>query len=116
MDPPAPQQVLAPSGSITANRTSQEGSPPQAALPAALQSLISTPLSVSALTDWFSFLLIGGLIEMSRRFGMTVYSKVLDSVFIHAHFDESDISYGEPPRASFFAFFLSFSRLDSRLA
>ncbi|KAF7369071.1 Mitochondrial chaperone BCS1 [Mycena venus] len=63
------------------------------AFPTDLSSLITFLASFSALRDWAKLVVVGGLIEMCRRFFFGGYAKIVNSFFITACFEEQDVSY-----------------------
>ncbi|KAJ7040732.1 hypothetical protein C8F04DRAFT_1081926 [Mycena alexandri] len=63
-------------------------------MPTDLSSLLTFLLSFSALRDWMKLAVLGGFIEMCRRFVFGGYTKLVNSFFITACFEEQDASYG----------------------
>ncbi|KAJ7176660.1 P-loop containing nucleoside triphosphate hydrolase protein [Mycena filopes] len=63
------------------------------AMPTDLPSLLTFLLSFSVLRDWMKLAVLGGFIEMCRRFLFGGYAKLVDSFFITASFEEQDASY-----------------------
>ncbi|KAJ7901609.1 P-loop containing nucleoside triphosphate hydrolase protein [Mycena leptocephala] len=62
-------------------------------MPTDLPSLLTLLLSFSALREWAKLAIIGGFIEICRRFVFGGYTKVVNSFFITACFEEQDSSY-----------------------
>ncbi|KAJ7768290.1 P-loop containing nucleoside triphosphate hydrolase protein [Mycena metata] len=62
-------------------------------MPTDLSSLLTFLLSFSALRDWMKLAILGGFIEMCRRFVFGGYTKLVNSFFITACFEEQDASY-----------------------
>ncbi|KAJ7088644.1 P-loop containing nucleoside triphosphate hydrolase protein [Mycena epipterygia] len=63
------------------------------AMPTDLSSLLTFLLSFSALRDWAKLAILGGLIEMLRRFVFGGYYNLIDAFFITACFEDQDASY-----------------------
>lgn len=64
-----------------------------AGVPKDLTTFIGLLFSFSALRDWLKLILIGGFFETCRRLVSSTYSKVVDSFFIRASFEQGDASY-----------------------
>ena len=65
------------------------------ASPLNLPALLSFLLSFSALRDWLKLIVIGGVIETCRRFGLKLWSSLVESFWITACFDERDTCYSQ---------------------
>ncbi|KAJ7621197.1 P-loop containing nucleoside triphosphate hydrolase protein [Roridomyces roridus] len=83
----APQDLNASAPNVT-HVSSTTGTPPLS-----LSSLITLVLSFSALRDWMKLVVLGGIIEMCRRFVFGGFNKFIGSFFITACFEEQDSSY-----------------------
>ncbi|KAJ7182706.1 P-loop containing nucleoside triphosphate hydrolase protein [Mycena crocata] len=62
-------------------------------IPSDLSSLLTLLLSFSALRDWMKLAVLGGVIEMFRRFFFGGWQKIVNSFFITACFEDQDASY-----------------------
>ncbi|KAJ6558675.1 P-loop containing nucleoside triphosphate hydrolase protein [Mycena sp. CBHHK59/15] len=62
-------------------------------VPTDLSSLLTLLLSFSVLRDWVKLAIVGGFIELCRRFVFGGYNKLVSSFFITACFEEQDSSY-----------------------
>lgn len=62
-------------------------------MPKDLSSFFTLLFSFSALRDWLKLIVIGGFFETCRRLIFATYSKITDSFFISASFDQGDASY-----------------------
>ncbi|KAF7377651.1 Mitochondrial chaperone BCS1 [Mycena sanguinolenta] len=62
-------------------------------IPTDLPSLFALLSSFSALRDWMKLVVVGGFIEMCRRFFFGGYAQIISSFYITASFDEQDVSY-----------------------
>ncbi|KAK7050467.1 mitochondrial chaperone BCS1 [Favolaschia claudopus] len=62
-------------------------------IPTDFMSLFTLLLSFSALRDWLRLVMVGGFIEMCRRFVFGGYTKLVNSFYITASFEEQDASY-----------------------
>ncbi|KAJ7217406.1 P-loop containing nucleoside triphosphate hydrolase protein [Mycena haematopus] len=62
-------------------------------MPTDLSSLFALLASFSALRDWMKLVVVGGVIEMCRRFFFGGYAKIVNSFYLTACFDEQDTSY-----------------------
>jgi chaperone BCS1 len=87
------------SASVTASATAAATSATSTpfALPTDLSSLFTLLLSFSALRDWAKLAVVGGAIELARRFVFGGYHSFINSFFITAHFEDQDASYGGSP-------------------
>lgn len=63
--------------------------------PLNLSSIVSFLLSFAALRDWLKLIVIGGIIETCRRCGMRLWTTFMESFWLTACFDDSDISYSK---------------------
>ncbi|KAJ7705391.1 P-loop containing nucleoside triphosphate hydrolase protein [Mycena rosella] len=63
------------------------------AMPTDLSSLLALLLSFSALRDWMKLAVLGGFIELCRRFVFGGYATLVGAFFITASFEEEDASY-----------------------
>ncbi|KAF8201156.1 BCS1 N terminal-domain-containing protein [Mycena galopus ATCC 62051] len=63
------------------------------AMPSDFSSLFALLSSFSALRDWMKLVVVGGFIEMCRRFFFGGYAKIVNSFYITAGFEEQDASY-----------------------
>ena len=81
----------------TVNNVAQNAtaSPTSVASPLNLPGLLSFMLSFSALRDWLKLLVIGGAIETCRRMCIILWVSFVESFWITACFDETDVSYSE---------------------
>ncbi|GLB41667.1 putative AAA ATPase family protein [Lyophyllum shimeji] len=57
------------------------------------QSILGFLFSFTALQDWLKLIVIGGVLESSRRLFYSAYNKFVNSFFITAIFDDGDDSY-----------------------
>jgi chaperone BCS1 len=97
------QQIFASSiGSHALNATVDPGVAPSnhtaealttTGVPQDLSSFIAFLFSFSAMRDWLKLIVIGGFFETCRRLVFSTYSKIVDSFFISASFDQGDASY-----------------------
>lgn len=78
------------------NRTT-EVLPSITEMPQDISSFIALLFSFTALRDWLKLIVIGGFFETCRRLVVSTYSKVVDSFFISASFDQGDASYSAYP-------------------
>jgi chaperone BCS1 len=89
---------LDPAANIFSNATAASAANattlPPLTMPTDLPSLLTLLLSFSALREWAKLAIIGGFIEICRRFVFGGYTKVVNSFFITACFEEQDSSYG----------------------
>ncbi|KAJ7489380.1 P-loop containing nucleoside triphosphate hydrolase protein [Mycena latifolia] len=99
---PLVQQLLAgftsPPDGAAANISTSEPVAPTAtntplAMPTDLSSLLALLLSFSALRDWMKLAVLGGFIELWRRFVFGGYHRLVNSFFITACFEDQDASY-----------------------
>lgn len=60
-----------------------------------LPGILSLLLSFSALRDWIKLFVIGGAIESARRCLMMVWAWIIESFWLTACFDETDMSYSK---------------------
>lgn len=60
-----------------------------------LPGILSLLLSFSALRDWVKLFVIGGAIESARRCLMMVWAWIIESFWLTACFDETDMSYSK---------------------
>ncbi|KAJ7750454.1 P-loop containing nucleoside triphosphate hydrolase protein [Mycena maculata] len=88
-------QLGGPAANISASATSAEATATATPLtmPTDLSSLLTLLLSFSALRDWMKLAVLGGMIEICRRFVFGGYNKLINSFFITACFEEQDMSY-----------------------
>jgi mitochondrial chaperone BCS1 len=63
--------------------------------PLTFSSIVSLLLSFSALRDWLKLIVIGGVIETSRRLSMRLWASFVESFWLTACFEQNDISYSE---------------------
>ncbi|KAJ7446794.1 P-loop containing nucleoside triphosphate hydrolase protein [Mycena latifolia] len=56
-------------------------------------SLVALLFSLGALRDWIKLIVFGGVLETLRRMAFSLYYKIINSMWITAHFDENDSSY-----------------------
>lgn len=79
----------------TANPNATETAGDSTTLPRLnLSSILSFLLSFAALRDWLKLIIIGGIIETSRRCGLRLWATLIDSFWLTACFDDNDTSYG----------------------
>ncbi|KAJ7472309.1 hypothetical protein B0H11DRAFT_2195949 [Mycena galericulata] len=96
---PLVQQLLSGFASSTTNISASATSATATAtatpltMPTDISSLLTLLLSFSALRDWMKLAILGGVIEMCRRFVFGGYHKFINSFFITACFEEQDASY-----------------------
>lgn len=88
------------SANVSATATTATATATPMAMPTDLSSLLTLLLSFSALRDWAKLAILGGLIEMLRRFVFGGYYNLVNAFFITATFEDQDASYG-------FFFFIS---------
>lgn len=79
---------------LTGNATTPATTPAPLAMPTDLSSLIALLFSFSALREWLKLMVIGGVFESCRRLFSYSWSKVVDSFWITAQFNEDDSSFG----------------------
>lgn len=63
--------------------------------PALTTALLSMLLSYSALRDWLKLLIIGTVMETSRRLFLHLWQNIQESFWITACFDDDDESYSK---------------------
>ena len=63
--------------------------------PALTTALLSMLLSYSALRDWLKLLIIGTVMETSRRLFLHLWQSIQESFWITACFDDDDESYSK---------------------
>lgn len=93
-------QALTSVFNTTTNATARTGLPSAAS---DLHTLISTVLSLAALSDWLKLFVVGGLFQWCRRYSFSFRDWVVDTLWITATFDAKDDSYREwllPTRVS----------------
>ncbi|KIP02268.1 hypothetical protein PHLGIDRAFT_96183 [Phlebiopsis gigantea 11061_1 CR5-6] len=78
---------------VAQNTTVANPTTPSPAKPLNIPALLSFLLSFSALQDWLKLIVIGGVIETCRRFGLKLWSSLVESFWITACFDERDTCY-----------------------
>ena len=88
---------------------------PIAVTPATILSLF---LSFSALRDWLKLIVIGGVVETSRRLCLKLWSTFIEAFWITASFEEHDDSYSKSKPLMLFlrSMLTKFVRLDIVLA
>lgn len=83
------------SSALNATATSEASAvAPQMSFPTDIQSLMTLLASLAALGDWLKFIVIGGFFETCRRLFTSSYSKIIESFYLHASFDEDNACYG----------------------
>ncbi|KAI0091538.1 P-loop containing nucleoside triphosphate hydrolase protein [Irpex rosettiformis] len=85
-------------GQQTANTTAGTnataiGAGPSTPLPLNFSSILSFLLSLAALREWLKLIVIGGIIETSRRGCLKLWAVFVESFWLTACFDENDLSY-----------------------
>ncbi|PPQ91863.1 hypothetical protein CVT25_000738 [Psilocybe cyanescens] len=79
---------------ITASNATLVPNQAQAAgFPTDISSLITFLVSFSALRDWLKLIIFGSALETCRRLCLHFYTKIYNSFFITARFEEDDSSY-----------------------
>jgi hypothetical protein len=63
-------------------------------IPTDLSSLLAFLFSFSSLRDWLKLIVIGGVVETSRRLSISAYHNLIEALWLTAYFDEDDYSYG----------------------
>jgi chaperone BCS1 len=66
---------------------------PQLVLPAYIASLVSLIAGSSDLLNWLKLIVVGAVLETLRRLVSSISTKIINSFFITATFDEYDDSY-----------------------